>query len=380
MSRQTVALLLDSAPMTWTSQEDRHLTLCTALVAKGIQPVLVFSQSLQPEIAARLRSSGAELEAISYAKGAVNFLREFAEIVKKHSITTAHVIFFDYFSPVHWIVRLSGVKTVIYEMQNSGAFRATSWKRILLQLRTRLSTKPLTCVIAISRFVKEQLVKGGLPEDKVIVRYLGVDIERFVPDPAARSRWASKFSIQPNELIMSTVSYLRPFKNPHVLVETCSLLKKRSIPARLFVAGDGEMLPELKELSSQLGVSDRIHWLGNVSDPKSLLQASDVFLLASVGEAFGLVLAEAMACGVSVVGSRSGSLPEVVDDGRTGLLATPLDAKSFADSIERLAKDDQLRKDMGAQALKRVHENFGIERAVEETIRIYESLWGDGRS
>lgn len=377
MSRQTIALLLDSAPITWTSQEDRHLSLCTALVTRGIQPVLIFSRPLQPDFAARLRSTGAELEAISYGQGALHFSRELALIVKKHSITTAHVIFFDYFSAVHWIVRLSGIKNVIYEMQNSGAFRATSWKKILLQLRTRLSTKPMTRVIAISDFVKEQLVKGGLPEDKVVVRYLGVDTKRFVPDPGARARWAREFAIQPDELIMSTVSYLRPFKNPQVLVETCSLLKKRSVPARLFVAGDGEMLPELKELSEQLGVSDRIHWLGNVTDPRSLLQASDVFLLASVGEAFGLVLAEAMACGVPVVGSRSGSLLEVVDDGRTGLLATPLDASSFADSIERLAKDDRLRKDMGAQALKRVHENFGVERAVEETIRIYESLWAD---
>ena len=235
----------------------------------------------------------------------------------------------------------------------------------------------MTRVIAISDLGKEQLVKSGLPEDKVVVRYW-----ELIPGDSGPMRQPEKsgpknFPSRPmNDYVNGLLS--SAFKNPQVLVETCSLLKKRSIPARLFVAGDGEMLPELKELTAQLGVSDRIHWLGNVPDPKSLLQASDVFLLASVGEAFGLVLAEAMACGVPVVGSRSGSLPEVVDDGRTGLLATPLDASSFADAIERLAKNDELRKCMAAEAISRVHDKFGVERAVDETIRIYESLWADG--
>jgi glycosyltransferase involved in cell wall biosynthesis len=259
-------------------------------------------------------------------------------------------------------------------MQNSGVFQATSWRKTLLQVRTKLMTSPTIRVIAISQFVKEQLVKGGLAEDKIVVRYLGVDTERFTPDPLARERWGRDLNIRPDEIVLSTVSYLRPFKNPQVLVHACKELAKRKVPARLFVAGDGEMLPVLKELSKQLGVEDRIHWLGNVPDPRSLLQASDIFLLASVGEAFGLVLAEAMACGAPVVGSRSGSLPEVVEDGQTGLLATPLDPKSFADAIERLATDAGLRRKMGSQASKHVRAKFTMGKAVEETMRIYDSL------
>ncbi len=259
-------------------------------------------------------------------------------------------------------------------MQNSGEFRAKSWKKLLLRLRTKLTTSPMTRVIAISEFVKAQLLKGGLSEDKIVVRYLGVDTDRFTPNRAARAQWAEDFKVSDNELILSTVSYLRPFKNPHILVETCSELAKRKIAARLFVAGDGDLLPGLQALSEQLGVSDRIHWLGNVPDPKSLLQASDVFVLASVGEAFGLVLAEAMACGTPVVGSRHGSLLEVVSEGETGLLATPLDAKAFADAIETLARDANRRKQMSQQAIDRVRTRFTVGKAVEETLAIYESL------
>jgi glycosyltransferase involved in cell wall biosynthesis len=262
-------------------------------------------------------------------------------------------------------------------MQNSGEFRATSWKKLLLRLRTRVTTAPMTCVIAISQFVKTQLLNGGLAEKKIVVRYLGVDTERFVPDPSARAHWAKEFKVAEDELILSTVSYLRPFKNPQVLVEMCGELAKRNIPARLFVAGDGEMLPDLRSMADRLGVVERIHWLGNVADPKSLLQASDVFVLASVGEAFGLVLAEAMACGVPIVGSRHGSLPEVVRDGETGLLATPLDASAFADAIETLCRDPELRKRMGRQAVEHVRKNFTVDKAVAETVKIYEDLWSE---
>jgi len=372
--KEGLALILDSSPPTWTSQEDRHLLLCRELVERGVQPVVIFSAPLQPEIEQRLLNAGALVFHINYEKGTVYFYRSLKQILTEHNVTLAHIIFFDYFSPVAWIVRAAGVKRIIYEMQNSGIFRATSWKRFLLRSRTKIMTAPMTRVIAISEFVKEQLVKAGLPQQKIIVRYLGVDTERFTPDPSSKQEWIRKFAIPPGQLVASTVSFLRPFKNPDILVEACKELKNRNVPVRLFVAGDGEMLSGLKELSRRLEVDDYIHWLGNVADPKSLLQASDLFLLASTGEAFGLVLAEAMACGVPVVGTLSGSLPEVVEDGKTGLLVPPRDAKSLANAIERVSIDEHQRREMANRALERARKLFTIQETVHRTLSIYETV------
>lgn len=377
MTRGGVVFLLDSAPSTWTSQEDRHLRLCQALTREGVQPILVFARPLHPEIESRLRSGGARVEAIDYGAGSVHFYRALRTLVKTSSVTTAHILFFDYFSALPWIARLCGIPVIIYEMQNSGEFRARSWKGWLLRLRTRIMTWPVNRVIAISEFVKQQLLAAGVPARKIVVRYLGVDTERFLPNPRAREWWAAQFSIRSDEVILSTVSYLRPFKHPQVLVEACSALRERNVPVRLFVAGDGAMLPELKACATRLGLDDRVHWLGNVADPRSLLQASDIFALASVGEAFGLVLAEAMACGVPVVGSRSGSLMEVVEDGRTGLLFTPLDAVALAEAIEELSRDVSRRREMSARAVDRVRALFTVDIAVLNTVDIYESLWKD---
>jgi L-malate glycosyltransferase len=374
MKNGNVALLLDSAPLTWTSQEDRHSRLCEALVERGRQPVLVFSEPLRPHIHERLQGSGAVIRVINYGEGMLHYYRRLRSIVKEFSITTAHIVFFDYFSPLPWIARASGARHVVYEMQNSGELHARSWKKRLLRLRTWVMTSPISRVIAISEFVKRQLVDGGVAEPRITVRYLGVNTDRFRPHAEARREWAERFGLRPDELILSTVSYLRPFKNPQVLVHACRELAARRIPARLFVAGDGEMLGDLKTLGERLGVADRICWLGNVAEPKTLLQASDVFLLGSIGEAFGLVLAEAMACGVPVVGSRSGSIPEVVEEGRTGLLSPPSDPVAFADSVEYLARNGQRRREMGESAVERVRQHFTVDQDVEETVAMYEEL------
>lgn len=375
MRTENVAFLLDSAPRNWCSQEDRHLEICKALVGRGSKPVLVFAGKLPEAIEKRFRDAGVEVAAISYAEGPWNYRKQLKKIIREFQITTVHIIFFDYFSPLSWIAKTAGARNVIYEMQNGGIFRAQSWKRSVLRARNALATYPMTKVIAISHFIREQLLAGGLSDQKIIVRHLGIDIDRFQPDPTAREKLAQEYNLAPDELVISTVAFLKPIKNPQTIVEACGILAERGIRARLFVAGDGEMLEELQTFSRKLGIEDRIHWLGLVPDPTQLLQASDLFILATIGEAFGLVLAESMACGAPVVGSRSGGIPEVVVDQQTGLLVTPLQPTEFADALERLWKDKRLHAEFRAKGIERVQENFTMEITVRNTMAIYDSIW-----
>lgn len=378
MQAENVAFLLDSAPRNWCSQEDRHLEICKALIAHGGKPVLVFARKLSAEIENRFREAGIEVASISYSKGALNYRRELRELIRKFNITTVHIIFFDYFSPLAWLAKTAGAKHVIYEMQNGGVFKAQSWKRQVLHLRNSLATYPMTRVIAISHFIREQLLAGGVSDRKITVRHLGIDTKRFVPDRTARERLTREYGIAPGDLIISTVSFLKPIKNPQTIIEACGLLAERGVPAHLFVAGDGEMLEELQSLSRRLNISDRVHWLGLVPDPTPLLQGSDLFILATIGEAFGLVLAESMACGVPVVGSRSGGIPEVVTDNETGLLVTPLKPNEFADALERLWREKSLHSAFSANGIRRVQEKFTMPITVDKTMAIYDSIWSNG--
>jgi glycosyltransferase involved in cell wall biosynthesis len=374
MKGKAVLVLLDSSPKTWGSREELHLRLSKALIAKGAQPILVFSKDLPRELQDRYRDNGVEVTAIDYEKGVCHYFRELRKIVKRHEVGAVHIAFFDYFSLIAWLARLNGVRCIVYHARNGGVLRAQSWKRFLLRLRTCITTHPVTRVIAISQYLKELLKETGLSENRIVVVYHGIDLKCFSPDPKARARLASEFSIRPEEVILAAVGVLKPIKNPQVLVEACAELSRRQVVTRLIVAGDGDMKAQLEELSSKLGVADRIHWLGHRADPAALLQGCDIFLLASVGEAFGLVLPEAMACGLPVVASRSGSIGEIVEDGRTGFLVPPLDASAFADAIQKLAEDKGLRREMGLRGFERVREKFTLERCVEETVRVYDSL------
>jgi glycosyltransferase involved in cell wall biosynthesis len=366
-----VAMLLDSSPRTWGSREELHFRLSKALMAKEMRPILVFSGQLPRELQDRYRENGIEVTTIDYRKGVLQYFKQLRQIIKKHHIGAVHIAFFDYFSLIAWLARLNGVRCIVYHARNGGLLRARSWRKVLLRLRTRVMTYPVTRVIAVSEYLKDLLIEAGLPEKKIVVVYHGIDLRCFAPAPDARVKLVTEFAIQPSEVILVTVGDLKPIKNPQVLVEACSELSRRRVGVRLFVVGDGEMKLELIALSSALGVADRIHWLGHRADPARLLQGCDIFLLASVGEAFGLVLPEAMACCLPVVASRSGGIVEIVEDRKTGVLVPPMNVQAFADAIQSLAVDEGLRREMGLRALERARREFDVERCIDETARIY---------
>src|SRR5882724_6374 len=103
---KSIALRLDSAPRTWTSQEEIHRRLCRALQDRGIQAVLVYSQALADELKDRLATSGAKIEVISYGQCLRHYYRELGRLIRRYEIGIVHVCFFDYFSMIPWLARL----------------------------------------------------------------------------------------------------------------------------------------------------------------------------------------------------------------------------------------------------------------------------------
>jgi glycosyltransferase involved in cell wall biosynthesis len=376
MRGQVVAMLLDYAPTTWGSREEMHLRLSQGLISRGVRPVLVFSEEIGEELRNKYLVSGIEVAAATnYGKGVFNYYRELGKIIRNYSVTAVHIAFFNYFSLIPWLARLRGVHYIVYHERNPGVIRAKSWKRRLLQLRGRLATLPITRVAAISRFIEQQLAEVGVPERKISLVYNGVDARRYLPDPTAKEQLTKALSIRPEEIILVTLSYLKPHKNIDVVIEACRQLTKRGVACRLLVIGEGRMRCEWEALAEKLGIADRIHWLGHVSDPIPILQGCDVFLMVAMGEGFGLALAEAMACGAAAVAARSGALSEIVEDGKSGLLVPPRDAAALADAIEKLAKDENLRSQMAERAMERVRRHFTVEASIEKMMKVYESMW-----
>jgi glycosyltransferase involved in cell wall biosynthesis len=233
-----------------------------------------------------------------------------------------------------------------------------------------LVTTPIYRIIAISQFVESRLIESGVVARKIHVVYNGVDLTRFTPDGNGRERLRSIYGIEPQEIILTTVSRLWAIKGVDTLLKACAAIKDRGLQFRFLIAGAGPQEQELRALSSSLGLDSRVIWIGSTSEPELLLRGTDIFLLGTTGEAFGNVLIEAMACGSTVVASRSGAIPEIITDGECGLLADPRDPESFAEKILQIAKNRKLQVRLTNNATNQAGE-FRVDRAVEKTLDIY---------
>ena len=185
--------------------------------------------------------------------------------------------------------------------------------------------------------------------------------QRFAPDPETR--------------LVIHVSNLRPVKRIDAVMEVFARISRRA-PARLLLVGDGPELGTAYRLGRELGVAHLVEALGAQEDIIPLLSASDVFLLPSQQESFGLAALEAMACEVPVVASRVGGLPEVIEHGVTGFLHALNDLDGMAESAVALLSDPGLHKRIADAACLHVREHFCVGLVVPQYEHYYEQVMG----
>jgi glycosyltransferase involved in cell wall biosynthesis len=375
MGQENVAFLLNYAPGFWGTRDDMLLVLCEALSSRGLVPVLVTSKEVPVSSRRRFEAAGAKLEVIDYEKGVLSYAWALRRVIRRHSIGTVHVRYFTCYSAVPWVARLLGIQDIVLTDAESGVLKDAWWTGWLLRLRARSCMLPVRRVIAISEFVKRRLVGLGIAAAKIAVIHNGVDSAHFLPRNTTRPSWLKRFGIPEEDVILSTIAVLEPRKHIRTILEAVAILVGRRVGVRLFIAGEGSERAELERLSVRLGIHDRTYWLGYVAEPRDVLEASDVFLLASIGEAFGNVLAEAMGCGVPNVASQSGGIVEVIEEGQTGFLVRPETPGAFADAIETLVRNPGLRQEMAKLARERVKERFGLTEFAVKTMNVYESMW-----
>ena len=173
------------------------------------------------------------------------------------------------------------------------------------------------------------------------------------------------------------VSALLPIKRPQIALEVCAELVRRGADVQLWMAGDGSLRLELEELSAKLGLSQHARWLGHQRNPQLQYGSADLFLHTTLGDAFGNVLVEAMACGLPVVASRSGAAPELVVDRESGILVSPgpAEIEELANAVQYVMADCGRYQAMAASAVKQAG-NFTLERCIKAMLVVYEELMG----
>ena len=223
---------------------------------------------------------------------------------------------------------------------------------------------------AVCAVLARQMV-GELP---IVTTLHGTD---FVDERVYRRREAGhlrrEYGISEQEKVVIHVSNFRKVKRVPDVVRAFAIVR-RHMPAKLLLVGDGPEMTVVCRLVKELGLNGDVRFLGKQDKLEELYSISDVMMLLSEKESFGLVLLEAMACGVPCIGTAIGGIPEVIEDGKSGFLCPLGDVEEAARRTIMLLTDRRLHQEMARQAVQTVEQKFRSSDIVGQYEQLYISL------
>lgn len=230
----------------------------------------------------------------------------------------------------------------------------------------RLATR----FIAVSQADCDRMVRlEHVPPEKVIVMPTA-----YIPREVSSSRSVrAELGLRHDSPMVAVVAGLRRQKALDVMLEAHSRLLREVPGTHLLIAGDGDCRAELERRVETLGIGDSVHLLGSRDDVTGILQEADVAALSSDWEGMPLVVFECMAAGTPLVATAVGGLPEIVQNGQTGLLVPPRDPAALASAIAAVLRDPEFRRRLARAAAERL-EQFRIETVTMRFVGLYEEL------
>lgn len=231
-------------------------------------------------------------------------------------------------------------------------------------------------VTAVSHALVKQTHDLLKPDKKIETVYNFIDERVYHKKDTGNLK--QEFGIKEEEKVIIHVSNFRKVKRVHDVVHAFHLIK-READAKLLLVGDGPEMTSVSKLVRELNLEKNVLFLGKQDNLDELYSMSDLKLLLSEKESFGLVLLEAMACGVPCIGTNAEGIPEVIVEGETGYLCEVGDIKAIAERAVTLLKDDRLHREMSARAVQVAKEAFHSGKIVSEYENIYYELINEKR-
>jgi glycosyltransferase involved in cell wall biosynthesis len=301
-------------------------------------------------------------------------LLRLGRIIQKghYDIVHTHLIYSQIYGRLAaWLARTRCVissEQNVYELKTRPPF---SWTERRLSALTDL-------IIACSNRVREHLVeKVGISPLKVVVVPNAVDTSVFSPIKKGSPLFPQvesvrkELGIEPGDTVIGSVGHMSRQKGYEFLVEAIPVVRLKYPRARFVLVGKGLLRKELEEQAKSLGVQDALVFAGIRNDVPAVLNCFEVFVLPSLWEGFGVAIIEALACGVPVIASRVGGIPEIIENGVDGLLVPPARPRPLAESVIRLLDNPTLRRDMIYRGLRKAVEQFSVSRMAQTMTNLY---------
>jgi glycosyltransferase involved in cell wall biosynthesis len=355
------------------SLEEQIVMLARAFRERGGLLLPVFDAPLG-EAGEIYREAGVEAECLGLHGFEWAKLRRLLGLIRQHRIDVIHWNFYYPFNAyLGWLTLLRpGLRHYLTD-HNSRIPGAQARRGRLRGALKNLLLRRYARILCVSEFVRESLRREGAATQLTTCMHF-INTDRFHPDPEQRLRLRAELGAE-NQFVALVVAHLIPDKGVEVLLRALSRLPDA---VTAWVVGGGPESERLRRSARDLSLEKRVHFLGNQRHVQPYMQAADCFVCPSLWEeAAGLVNLEALACGLPVVASRIGGIPELVEDGRTGLLFPAGDAEALADGIARLADDRELRQRMSREARSTALECFSVESRIDDYLSFYAEPGGD---
>jgi glycosyltransferase involved in cell wall biosynthesis len=228
-------------------------------------------------------------------------------------------------------------------------------------------------VISISKRIREVLLAAGVPAEKVVCIHSGIDTERY-GRPCDRQWFLREFGLEQSHRVLAAVAQLIPRKGHRVLLEALPEVIAEFPDVRVVFCGLGPLEGKLKQLCRRYGLSSHARFVGFRADLERVLPCLELMVHPALMEGLGLSLLEAAAAGIPIVAASAGGVPEIVQDGVTGLLVPPADPKSLAAAIIRVLRRREMAQALGRAGRDFVWRNFSVAAMVEGNIRVYRDV------
>ena len=271
------------------------------------------------------------------------------------------------------------VPAMVHTVHNLAEWEIGAYGRLAHRLAFRRGVLP----VAIAGEVADSIYRVyGIDAPPLIPN--GIKLETFREPSMDRELWRKQEGFAPTDILFVCVAWLRPQKNPALLLEAFRRGPASDPRAHLLFAGTGDeqsgsLRSELERKIGAWGLQERVHLLGLRSDVPELLNAADVFVLSSDYEGNPLAVMEAMAAGKPVVSTAVGGVPELVEDG-CGLLVPPRDARALSEAMSQMLENPSARKSMGEKSARRALERFELRVMTEAYEELYKKLVAGDRS
>lgn len=230
-------------------------------------------------------------------------------------------------------------------------------------------------IVTGSELTRRGLIeRDGLEPDRVAAFPIGIDVEQFKPGRPDRDL-RQELTLPPGHRLVGLISYLRSYKGHEYFIDAAARVRSRAKDVTFLIVGEGPEEARLRSYVVSLGLAQQVRLLGFRDDLLNVFRSLDLFVIPSVeGDTIPQVLMQALAMGLPVVSTTVGSIPDVVQDGRTGFVVPPRNADALAERILTLLDDPARRTEMGRRGRALVEQEYSLSRMLDRLEDVYRQV------